>query len=254
MVFTDVLSAEHGDPHGDARTCEAPVKDALAPRAVRPARPDSAFVVPSISRVHLVIQASDPLTYAGLSQHVARRPDIELLPTDRLADADVVAVVATTVTPRVMEQMRRAAGDGDPRFVLVLERFGDLDLLAAVEIGAVSVLWWAEATSDRFAQAVVTAGRGGSELPPDVQARLVTDVAELQRELLAPLGLTPGGLSRREVDVLRWIADGRDTAEIARKMLYSERTVKGILYGLMSRLHLKNRSHAVAYALRAGIL
>ena len=230
------------------------MNDALAPRAMRPDRREATFEAPPAGRVRLVIQAADPLTYAGLSQHTARRPDIELLPADRLAGADVVAVVATSLSTKVMEQMRRTAAIADPKFVLILERLGDADLLAAIEIGTVSVLWWADATAARFAQAVLTASRGGSELPPEVQARLVGDVAELQRDVLAPLGLTPAGLDAREIDVLRSIAAGLDTAEIAQKMLYSERTVKGILYGLMSRLHLKNRSHAVAYAMRAGIL
>jgi DNA-binding NarL/FixJ family response regulator len=223
-------------------------------RAPRAGRRGSPFVAPAVGRVQLAIQAIDPLSQAGLAQHVARRPDIELLPPSRLAEADIVAVAAPMMTARVMEQMRRSAEIADPKFVLVLERLGDIDLLSAIEIGTVSVLWRSEATAERFTQVVVSAGRGGTEMPPEVQARLVADIAALQRDLLTPLGLTAGGLDDREVDVLRYIADGLDTSEIAQKMLYSERTVKGILYGLMSRLHLRNRSHAVAYAMRAGIL
>nr|WP_269327708.1 helix-turn-helix transcriptional regulator [Kineosporia mesophila] len=79
-------------------------------------------------------------------------------------------------------------------------------------------------------------------------------MAELQRVVLIPRGLTPSGLERREVEVLALIADGLDTAEIAERMQYSERTVKNILSGVMARLGLRNRSHAVAYALRAGLL
>ena len=109
-------------------------------------------------------------------------------------------------------------------------------------------------TAERFAHTVVTVSRGGAEMPPEVQARLVQEVARMQHDLLAPPGLTAAGLDSREVDVLRYIAQGLDTTEIAQKMLYSERTVKGILYALMARLHLRNRSHAVAYAMRAGIL
>ena len=39
-----------------------------------------------------------------------------------------------------------------------------------------------------------------------------------------------------------------DTGEIASKLSYSERTVKNVMHGLTTRLHLRNRAHAVAYA------
>jgi DNA-binding NarL/FixJ family response regulator len=54
--------------------------------------------------------------------------------------------------------------------------------------------------------------------------------------------------------VLRLVADGLDTHQIAEKLAYSERTIKNVLYGVMSRLQLRNRAHAVAYALREGYI
>ena len=55
-------------------------------------------------------------------------------------------------------------------------------------------------------------------------------------------------------DPLRLVADGKDTQEIARELSYSERTVKNVLHDVTSRLQLKNRTHAVAYALRQGLI
>lgn len=63
---------------------------------------------------------------------------------------------------------------------------------------------------------------------------------------------TLAGLAPREIDVIRLIAEGLDTAEVAGKLSYSERTVKNVLHGMTTRLHLRNRAHAVAYALREG--
>jgi DNA-binding CsgD family transcriptional regulator len=45
-----------------------------------------------------------------------------------------------------------------------------------------------------------------------------------------------------------------DTSEIATTLSYSERTVKNALHDVTSRLQLRNRSHAVAYALKQGII
>lgn len=59
-------------------------------------------------------------------------------------------------------------------------------------------------------------------------------------------------LTPRECDVLALVADGMSTREVARRMAYSERTIKNILQDLTSRLHLNNRTQAVAYAVRNG--
>ncbi len=59
-------------------------------------------------------------------------------------------------------------------------------------------------------------------------------------------------LTERERDVLSLMADGLSTREVARRMAYSERTIKNILQDLTTRLHLRNRTQAVAYALRNG--
>jgi DNA-binding CsgD family transcriptional regulator len=42
------------------------------------------------------------------------------------------------------------------------------------------------------------------------------------------------------------------TKEIADELRYSERTVKNVIDGVTRRLELRNRSHAVAYAVRCG--
>jgi DNA-binding NarL/FixJ family response regulator len=64
--------------------------------------------------------------------------------------------------------------------------------------------------------------------------------------------LLTGLLTDREVRVLKLLADGFDTAEVGRRLFYSERTVKNIVHGITSRLNLRNRTQAVAYALRQG--
>lgn len=70
----------------------------------------------------------------------------------------------------------------------------------------------------------------------------------------------PGGtvtslrLSSREVEVLRLVADGYDTSEIAEHLAYSESTIKGVLAKLMARLDARNRCHAVAIVVREGLI
>jgi DNA-binding NarL/FixJ family response regulator len=56
------------------------------------------------------------------------------------------------------------------------------------------------------------------------------------------------------VEVLRLVAEGLDTGEIAKRLSYSERTIKNVIHDVVTRLNLRNRSHAVAYALREGLI
>jgi DNA-binding NarL/FixJ family response regulator len=61
-------------------------------------------------------------------------------------------------------------------------------------------------------------------------------------------------LAERDLAVLRLVAEGYDTAEVAQRLAYSESTIKGVLHGVMARLEARNRSHAVAVALRGGLI
>ncbi|HET8979421.1 MAG TPA: response regulator transcription factor [Solirubrobacteraceae bacterium] len=61
-------------------------------------------------------------------------------------------------------------------------------------------------------------------------------------------------LTRREFDVLRMLADGDSTREIANAMSYSERTVKNIVRSLLEKLNCRTRAHAVALAARQGVV
>jgi DNA-binding NarL/FixJ family response regulator len=61
-------------------------------------------------------------------------------------------------------------------------------------------------------------------------------------------------LTTHQVAVLRLIAEGLGNAAIARALSCSQHTVKNVIYELMSRLHARNRSHAVASAVRQGLI
>uniref|UniRef100_UPI0015861C46 response regulator transcription factor n=1 Tax=Streptomyces sp. TRM64462 TaxID=2741726 RepID=UPI0015861C46 len=76
-------------------------------------------------------------------------------------------------------------------------------------------------------------------------------------------GTAPGGtptawagasLDDRERSVLRLVADGHETNEIAKRLCYSPRTVTTVVHDITQRFRLRNRAHAVAYALRTGLL
>jgi DNA-binding CsgD family transcriptional regulator len=70
----------------------------------------------------------------------------------------------------------------------------------------------------------------------------------------AVLPARPQPLHARELDVLALVAEGYSTREVARTLSYSERTIKNILQDLTTRFGLRNRTQAVAWALRNGLI
>jgi DNA-binding NarL/FixJ family response regulator len=127
-------------------------------------------------------------------------------------------------------------------------------LLAAVEAGANGFLRRSQSTAPKLVETIRTAAAGDGVLPPDLLGRLLGHVGRLHQQVLNPRGLSFAGLNDREVKVLKLLAEGFDTAEVGRQIFLSERTVKNIVHDVTSRLNLRNRTHAVAYALRQGLI
>ena len=156
--------------------------------------------------------------------------------------------------PDALRAMRSLRCLGIPRLVVVAGRIDEADLVNVMEVGVAGVVRRSEATADRLVSVITSAAVGEGAVPPDLLGRLLTQVGRLQRQVLGPRGLAFSGLADREIEVLRLVAEGLDTAEIARKLAYSERTIKNVLHDVTSRLQLRNRAHAVAYALRNGLI
>jgi len=207
-----------------------------------------------MEQIRVALQAMDPVSHAGLAALLQFRGDICLLRSQQRADAQVLVAAAERLTPDVVAALRRAGAETGAPIVLVCQEVAEADLMTAVECRVVAILPRSAVTTERLAHSVRAAAAGGGVLPPNLIGELLKQVDRMQRDVLAPNGLNASGLTPREVDVLRLMADGFDTNEIAGKLCYSERTVKNVIYGVTHRLKLRNRSHAVAYALRAGMI
>jgi DNA-binding NarL/FixJ family response regulator len=205
-------------------------------------------------RTAVTVLAADPVIGAGIASQLRFRAELEVLPPGQPA-ADVVVVVADEVDDEQVRQLRGATRAG-ARTVLVASTLTGTSVLAAVDAGATAVLRRVEATADTLAAAVTGAARGDGVMPPDLLGKLMATVGTAglagQSGTVAPR--TFGGLTQRELHVLRLLADGFTTSDIARELCYSERTVKNAIQAFTSRLQLRNRSHAVAYAVRQGLI
>ncbi|MET7751578.1 response regulator transcription factor [Micromonospora sp. NPDC005367] len=206
-----------------------------------------------MEQVRVAVHATDALSYAGLSSYLGSRPEVVLLRPAQHGEATVLVMSVERLTTDAA-MLRRASTELGVPVVLVTSEINETELLTAVECGVVAILPRSAVTAERLAHSVLAAAKGQGVMPPNLVGELLKHIERLQRDVLAPNGLNASGLTPREIDVLRLMADGLDTNEIAGKLCYSERTVKNVIYGITNRLKLRNRSHAVAYALRSGII
>ncbi|WP_103353127.1 response regulator transcription factor [Amycolatopsis sp. CA-128772] len=205
-------------------------------------------------RTPVVVRATDPILHNGVCMTLRSRDDV------RVVDGDPPdpALVALLVADRLDEPMTRLLSalhhQGFTRIVLVAGEVDDNEILNAVEHGVCAVARRADAGPEVLVRLIKAAAAGEGALPPDLLGRLLNRVSRLQRQVLQPRGLRLGGMSDRETEVLKLVAAGCSTQEIADELCYSQRTVKSILHDVTNRFQLRNRSHAVAYALREGLI
>ena len=205
-------------------------------------------------RLAVAIATADPVSRAGLAAQLQSNPGMEVVDAVDPRSPGVVVVVADEVDEETTREIRAFRSAGQERIVLLVAKVDDAGLLAAVEAGVSGVVRRSQATPGHIAAAIGAAAAGEGTLPPDLLGRLLSQVGRLQRQVLHPRGLTFAGLTEREVAVLRLLADGLDTAEVGRRLYFSERTVKNVIHDVTSRLDLRNRTHAVAYAIRQGLI
>lgn len=200
------------------------------------------------------VYANDPISLAGVTSQLRARPEVRLVDAADVDAAEVAIVVANDIDEETLRVLRALRRGSEPRTILVAETIEDSGLIAAAEAGVCGLMHRGDATAEALARAVVRVANGNGDVPSDLVARLLNQLGRLQRHVLTPHGLNASGLTARETQVFRLVADGMDTADIARELCYSERTVKNIVHGVTTRLQLRNRSHAVAYVLREGLI
>jgi DNA-binding NarL/FixJ family response regulator len=214
-------------------------------------------VTSSGASLTVAVLADEALVAQGAVACLRDCPGITPVPADELDRASVVLVVAGQVGEKALSLIQRAAElapDREMRFVLVCDGIRDWQLLRALDCGIVSVLPRQDSDYERIARALAEARDGRVELPGDAASWLAGRIRALKRDVLDPHGLTMAGLRTREVEVLRLLAEGMDTVEVAQRLNYSERTVRNIIQGMLTRMKLRNRVHAVAVALRSGVM
>jgi two-component system, NarL family, response regulator NreC len=107
------------------------------------------------------------------------------------------------------------------------------------------------AAPEELLTAIRTAARGEVYLYPSMASLLVKDY--LAQDHSGDTA-TIDGLTDREQEVLRYLAEGLSNDEIAEQLVISPKTVSRHRENIMQKLHLHSRSELVRYAIRKGII
>jgi len=164
----------------------------------------------------------------AIQHHRDHRPDVTLMDL-RLPDlSGIDAMIAIR------------AEFPEARVIMLTTFEGDVEIQRALEAGARGYLLKNMPPSE-LVQVIRQVHAGKKRVPPEVAAQLA--------EHMSDDALTP-----REIDVLRHVATGNRNRDIGERLFISEETVKVHIKHIMDKLGAKDRTQAIAIAVRRGII
>ena len=125
--------------------------------------------------------------------------------------------------------------------VVMLTTFeGDVEIQRALEAGARGYLL-KTAPAKELVEVIRQTHAGKKHIPTEVAAQLVEHMGD-------------EALTAREVEVLKYLAEGNRNKDIGERLFISEETVKVHIKHIMEKLGANDRTQAVAIAVRRGII
>jgi len=211
--------------------------------------------MPSQEVVRLMLVDDHAVVREGLERIFAKCLDIEVVGS--ASSGEEALRLATSLTPDIMlldlslpgmhglEVLSAVQQLDDPPRVVVLTVHDDDDVVVSAVRGGAQGFVLKNASRDELLAAVRRVAAGGQYFHEVVVRALLRGS---QREMLSSV------LTARELDILRLVAAGHTNKEIAAHLFISAETVKGHLEAIYRKLGVSDRAHAVAVAIRNGLV
>lgn len=210
--------------------------------------------------INLMLVDDHQMVRMGLAAYFKTQPDINVI-AEAESGLEAVELASQHAPDVVLMDLVMPEMDGveatrqvkkiSPRtqVIVLTSHHDDAHIFPAIRAGALSYLL-KNIDPDDLADAIRKARHGESVLHPNVAARLVQEVQGIRAIDLNPYT----ELTNREMEILLLIAEAKSNGAIAEQLVISEKTVKGHITNILSKLHLGDRTQAAVYAWREGIV
>jgi two-component system, NarL family, response regulator LiaR len=211
-------------------------------------------------RITIMIVDDHSIVRQGVRDFLEAQPDLQVV-GEAESGEEAVRVVQELIPDVVLMDLVLPGMSGveatrevkrlSPRSqVVVLTSFYEDDaIFPALRAGAISYTL-KDIHSTELAEIVRKAAQGESTLHPRVAARVIQEVRAAKPQVPAAFA----DLTERELEVLRLIAEGDTNAAIAEKLVLSDKTVKGHVSNILSKLHFADRTQAAVFAWQQGLM
>ncbi len=213
--------------------------------------------------VRVLLADDQQLIRDGIESLLNLQPGIDVIGTAENG-ADACEKAASLLPDLILMDIRMPGMDGieatgqiaasHPNVrILMLTTFDDEDyIVRALRAGACGYLLKNLPAAD-LAQAIKLANAGIFQLAPSIAGKLVGNFNQIQ-PLAEPSPAIEIDLTKRELEVLKCLAEGDTNREIADKLVISMGTVKSHVSNILGRLELRDRIQAAIYAREHGII
>ncbi len=141
----------------------------------------------------------------------------------------------------------------DIKIVMLTTSAADDDLFDAIKSGASGYLL-KSLDAETFFGLLSGVMDGDAALSPELAARILREFSRGAAVQAAQSAHEGEQLSERQIQVLQKVVEGLTYKAIADSLFITERTVKYHMREILQKLHLRNRSQAIAYALSSGLV
>lgn len=201
--------------------------------------------------IRVVVVDDNPVIRHGLASLLRVNGDI-IVAGEAGSGPQAIEAVAELRPDVVLLDVRMPGGGGlaaaselgrTARVMMLTYADDENTVTAAIRAGATGYLVHGRFSPDELAEAV-RAVAGGTQVMSPAVAGAVFDA--LRRQPDSSPDANPAGLTERECDIIRLVAQGRANAAIAADLYLSEKTVKNHINRLYAKLGVRTRAEAIA--------
>jgi DNA-binding NarL/FixJ family response regulator len=214
--------------------------------------------------IRVLIADDHAIFRQGLRTVLSYEDDIDLV--GEAGDGEQVVKLAQETVPDIVlmdVRMPKLSGieatkfirDAVPsaRIVMFTVSDEDNDLYEAIRAGAVGYLL-KEVAIEEIAESIRAVAQGQSLISGSMAAKLVAEFNNLLTRADKAPKMSAPRLTDRELQILKFVADGKSNRDIGEALFISENTVKNHVRNILEKLHMHSRMEAVMYALRENLL